>query len=229
MAVKPGNTRFFPNAKEKWLGVRKTRREEVAATEKAVKALEKAGETLEKYQKNKTLVPPEQLAGKYKKAFGKLEQQLKEELEEYLRLYILDGLQVRDDEEGQQVIAEINQAFKEAQIGRQVGRAAFKEFDLEKIKWIAQEYRQKVDGIYKAYFDRHTCLYAAGPSWDPDNPQLPLIYNDIADKFYDGAAGGWISKGKPPGTAMLIFVKSENRTTEQKEDKHEQTGECKEI
>ena len=39
MAVKPGNTRFFPNAKEKGLGVRKIRREEVAATEKAVKAL----------------------------------------------------------------------------------------------------------------------------------------------------------------------------------------------
>lgn len=226
MAVKPGNTRFFPNAKEKGLGVRKIRREEVAATEKAVKALEKATVTLEKYRKNKTLVPPEELAGKYKKSFEKLKQQLKEELEEYLRLFVLDGLRVRNDDEGQQVIAEINQAFKEAQIGRQVGRAAFREFDLEKIKRIAEEHRRKVEGIYKAYFDRHTCLYAAGPSWDPDNPQPPLIYNDIVDKFYDEAAGGWISKEKPPGAAILIFVK-ENKTTE--EDKHEQTGERKEI
>ena len=189
-----------------------------AATEKAEKALEKAAATLEKYRKNKTLVPPEELAGKYKKSFEKLKQQLKEELEEYLRLFVLDGLQVRNDDEGQQVIAEINQAFKEAQIGRQVGRAAFREFDLEKIKQIAQEYRQKVEGIYKAYFDRHTCLYAAGPSWDPDNPQPPLIYNDIVDKFYDEAAGGWISKEKPPGAAILIFIKSENKTTEQKEE-----------
>lgn len=228
MAVKPGNTRFFPNAKEKGLGVRKIRREEVAATEKAVKALEKATVTLEKYRKNKTLVPPEELAGKYKKSFEKLKQQLKEELEEYLRLFVLDGLRVRNDDEGQQVIAEINQAFKEAQIGRQVGRAAFREFDLEKIKRIAEEHRRKVEGIYKAYFDRHTCLYAAGPSWDPDNPQPPLIYNDIVDKFYDEAAGGWTSKEKPPGAAILIFVK-ENKTTEQKEDKHEQTGERKEI
>ncbi len=168
------------------------------------------------------------MAGKYKKSFEKLKQQLKEELEEYLRLFVLDGLQVRNDDEGQQVIAEINQAFKEAQIGRQVGRAAFREFDLEKIKRIAEEHRRKVVGIYKAYFDRHTCLYAAGPSWDPDNPQPPLIYNDIVDKFYDEAAGGWISKEKPPGAAILIFVK-ENKTTEQKEDKHEQTGERKEI
>ena len=46
--------------------------------------------------------------------------------------------------------------------------------------------------MLQSYFDRHTCLYAAGPSWDPDNPQPPLIYNDIVDKFYDEAAGGWI-------------------------------------
>ena len=168
------------------------------------------------------------MAGRYKKPFEKLKQQLKEELEEFLRLFILDGLQFRDDDEGRQLVDEINRAFREGQIGKRVGRAAFREFDLEKIKQIAQEHRQKVEGIYKAYFDRHTCLYAAGPSWDPDNPQPPLIYNDIVDKFYDEAAGGWISKEKPPGAAILIFVK-ENKTTEQKEDKHEQTGERKEI
>ena len=66
------------------------------------------------------------MAGKYKKPFEKLKQQLKEELEEYLRLFILDGLQIRDDDEGQRLIDEINQAFKETQIGKQVGRAAFR-------------------------------------------------------------------------------------------------------
>lgn len=169
------------------------------------------------------------MAGKYKKPFEKLKQQLKEELEEYLRLFILDGLRIRDDDEGQRLIGEINQAFKEAQIGKQVGWAAFREFDLEKIKRIAQENRQRVMGIYKAYFDRHTCLYAAGPSWDPDNPQPPLIYNDIVDKFYDEATGGWISKEKPQGAAILIFIKSENKTTEQKEDNDEHTGERKKV
>ena len=169
------------------------------------------------------------MAGKYKKPFEKLKQQLKEELEEYLRLFVLEDLKVIDDDEGRQIIAEINQAWQQAEVGRQIGRAAFREFDLEKIKQIAQKHRQRVHGIYKAYFDRHTCLYAAGPSWDPDNPQPPLIYNDIVDKFYDEAAGGWISKEKPPGAAILIFIKSENKTTEQKEDHHEQTGERKEI
>lgn len=160
------------------------------------------------------------MAGKYKKSFEKLKQQLKEELEEYLRLFVLDGLQVRNDDEGQQVIAEINQAFKEAQIGRQVGRAAFREFDLEKIKRIAEEHRRKVGGIYKAYFDRHTCLYAAGPSWDPDNPQPPLIYNDLVDKFWSEETGGWITREKPPGDAILIFIKGDKPDTK-KEDNHE--------
>ena len=178
------------------------------ATEKAEKALEKAAETLEKYRKNKTLVSPAELAGRYKKPFEKLKQQLKGELGEYLRLFVLDGLQIRCDSEGQQVVAEINQAFIEAQIGRRVGQAAFREFDLDEIKRIAEEHRQTVMRVYKAYFDRHTCLYAAGPSWDPDNPQPPLIYNDIVDKFYDEAASGWISREKPPGAAILIFVKT---------------------
>lgn len=160
------------------------------------------------------------MAGKYKKAFEKLKQQLKEELEEYLRLFILDGLQIRDDSEGQQLIDEINRAFKEGQIGKRVGRAAFREFDLEKIKQIAQEHRRKVEGIYKAYFDRHTCLYAAGPSWDPDNPQPPLIYNDIVDKFWSEETGGWITREKPPGDAILIFIKGDKPDTK-KEDNHE--------
>ena len=185
--------------------------------EKAVKAFEIAAATLEKYRKNKTLVPPEELEGKYKKSFEKLKQQLKVELEEYLRLFILDGLQIRNDDEGQQVIAEINQAFKDVQIGRQVGRAAFREFDLEKIRRIAQEQRQRVMRIYQKYFDRHTCLYAAEPSWDPDNPQPPFIYNDIVDKFYDETASVWISKEKPPGAAIMIFVR-ESKITEQKEE-----------
>ena len=53
------------------------------------------------------------MAGKYKKPFEKLKQQLKEELEEYLRLFVLDGLQFRDDDEGRQLVDEINRAFRE--------------------------------------------------------------------------------------------------------------------
>ena len=63
-------------------------------------------------------MPPEELAGKYKKPFEKLKQQLKEELEEYLRLFVLEDLKVIDDDEGRQIIAEINQAWQQAEVGR---------------------------------------------------------------------------------------------------------------
>ena len=174
-------------------------------------------------------MPPEELAGKYKKPFEKLKQQLKEELNEYLKVLILEGMRIRDDDEGRKVIAEINQAWQQAEVGKQIGRAAFREFDLKKVEQIAQAHRRRVWEIYQAYLDRHTCLYAAGPSWDPDNPQPPLIYNDIVDKFYDEETGGWIDKEKPPGAAILIFVRGETATEQKEDNSHEQTGECKEI
>lgn len=176
--------------------------------EKADEALKKAERSLERYRKNKTMVHPEELEGKYKKPFEKLKKQLKEELEEYLRFFVLDGLQIRNDEEGRQVIAEINLAFKEMKIGKRVRRAAFKDFDLGKIMMIAQEYRQIVELIYKAYFDRHTCLYVPACSWDPDNPKPPLIYNDIVDKFWDDETNKWLDRERPPGDAILIFIEN---------------------
>lgn len=165
-------------------------------------------------------MPPGELAGKYKKPFEELKQQLKDELTEYLKVLILGDVKILGDDEGRQAIAEINQAWQQAEVGRQIGRAAFREFDVKKVEQLAQEHRRRVWGIYQAYLDRHTCLYAAGPSWDPGNPQPPLIYNDVVDKFYDEAAGGWIDKEKPPGAAILIFV-SDKTATGQKEAGHE--------
>ena len=46
MAVKPGNTRFFPNAKEKGLGVRKIRREEVSGSVGSDELWERATDAL---------------------------------------------------------------------------------------------------------------------------------------------------------------------------------------
>jgi len=180
--------------------------------EKTTEAFEKLAATLEVYRKNKTLVPPEELAGRYRKSFERLKQQLKGELEEYLRISVLGGLRVIDNDEGRRVADRINRAWKESGAGRVVSRAAFWEFDLWKIKRTAQEHRRKAEEIYREYLDRHTCLYAAGPSWDPDSPQPPLIYNDIVDKFYDEAAGGWISREKPPGAAVLIFLREKGDT-----------------
>ena len=60
--------------------------------EKAAEALKKLTITLEKYRKNKTMVSPADLAGKYKAPFEKLKKQLNDEVAEYMILYSLTDL-----------------------------------------------------------------------------------------------------------------------------------------
>lgn len=81
---------------------------------KADEALKKAALTLEKYRKNKTLVAPEDLKGKYKVPFQKLKHQLAEELGEYLRQYCLAGFIIQ--KETDPVVGKIQKSFDDKQI-----------------------------------------------------------------------------------------------------------------
>lgn len=169
-------------------------------------ALKTLGLTLEKYRKNKTMVSPADLEGKYKIPFQKLKQQLKSELEAYLKAFCLEDIVIRADD-GEEIIKAINKAFKDNGIERRVGRAAFKNFDLTEVVEIAKEHKERLWQIYAPYFHKHDCLYVAGCCFQEDNPQTPLIYNDLVDKFYNEDTEEWIKKEKPPGDAILIFLK----------------------
>lgn len=175
--------------------------------EKADEALKTAAATLEKYRKNKTLVAPEDLKGKYKVPFQKLKHQLAEELEEYLRQYCLAGLVIKSKDDP--VVAKIQKSLDDNQIGKRVGQAAFRRFDLEEIKSIAENQRREVMRIWKEYFNEHVCLYTWGQCYAEKSTATPLIYNDLVDKFWDEATGEWIDREKPPGDAILIFIKKE--------------------
>lgn len=177
----------------------------------AGRALERAGRTLENYKKNLAAVSPEDLAGKYRKAFLRQRQKLKEELEEYLNAFVLEGIRILDDEEGRGVAGSIVRMLRSNGAGEKAGRAAFQELDLGKVVQVAQEQRDMVWDVYGAYLARHTCLYAAGPSWDPDDPQPPLIYNNILGKFYNAESGRWEHREKPPGAAVLLFLRDRER------------------
>lgn len=169
-------------------------------------ALKTLGLTLEKYRKNKTMVSPADLEGKYKVSFQKLKQQLKAELEAYLKAFCLEDIVIRADD-GEEIIKAINKAFKDNEIGRRVGRAAFKNFDLIEVVEIAKEHKDRLWQIYAPYFHKHDCLYVARGCFQEDNPQTPLIYNDLVDKFYNEDKQEWIEMEKPPGDAILIFLK----------------------
>lgn len=166
--------------------------------------LEKVRVTLEKYRKNKTMVAPEDLAGKYRAAFERLKEQLKEELSDYLRAYCLKGLLVKpcDSEETKNVL---NQAYKDAGVGKAVGRAAFQRFDLEEVRRIAEEHRRRVYDIWLPYFHKHTCAYVYAKCFAEEDPDDPLIYNTLIDRFWDKATGSWVEREKPEGIAIMFF------------------------
>lgn len=170
----------------------------------ADEALKTAELTLEKYKKNKTLVPEADLKGKYKIPFQKLKHQLADELSEYLKAYCLSGLLVKEPKD--KLVEKINQSFIQNDIGKRVGCAAFKNFDIEEIKSVAEEWKNTVHGIWMEYFNEHICLYTYGQCYAEDNPSTPLIYNDLVDKFWDEDTGRWIDREKPPGDAILIFI-----------------------
>lgn len=173
--------------------------------ENAREALKTLGFTLDKYRLNKTKVPKAELEGRYKVPFQKLKERLKGEAEAYLKAYALSGIKV-SREDGGWFLDAANKGFVEGKVGERAGRALFTDFSLQGFQAVADGWRQQIQELYAEYLSRHGCLYVAEGCFGLDNPQTPLIYNDIVDKFYDDAADRWINREKPPGAAILIFI-----------------------
>lgn len=174
--------------------------------EKSTELLKKAAATLGKYKKNKTLVSPEDLAGKYKVPFEKLKSQLRKELSDYLTVYSLEQLPLRDGEALKEFAATVERIFKTTDVGRQVGHAAFKEFDIEKVKQCAEALRIRIHNeAWISYFDKFNCLYVTKECLIAENPQSPRIYNSLVDKFWDENIKEWISDEAVNNPVFLIY------------------------
>lgn len=179
-------------------------------------AFAKFATTLEKYRKNKTLVPPEDLAGKYKVPFEKLKTQLKAEMETYLKEYSLDGLHVKKDNEGyfEAFVKAVNRIFSDIDMRRQIGKAAYEEYNLNKVKQLAEQLRSRVyTEAYAPYLQNYTCLYATEACFNEDNPQSPRIYNSLVDKFWDERTGKWISDKEAGAPVAMIYYQRGAKTT----------------
>ena len=162
--------------------------------EKSSELLKKSAITLEKYKKNKTLVSPEELAGKYKVPFEKLKKQLADELSEFLKAYSLEQLILSADESGrfEEFVKNVERVFAESNMGKRVGQAAFEHFDMGQVQQLAEEFRIRVyNEAWVPYFQQHIYLYATGECF-ADNPQTPRIYNSLVDKFWDEKNEEWI-------------------------------------
>lgn len=179
-----------------------------------MKRTEKLEVLLEKLRRNKEKVPLEVLKTRYKTAYEELIGNIKVEamavlkpVETQLPEWLRD---CRIKTAGLEELAgTFNEVYEAGGYARKIGAALFKRYSLQEAEQIAQEVNRKFSEEIIKIFHRHTCLYAAGPSWDSDNPRQPLIYNDFVDKFWDEEAQLWISKEKPPGAAILIFITGE--------------------
>ena len=185
--------------------------------EKSAEILEKLAVTLEKYKKNKTMIPPADLAGKYKVPFQKLKDQLKQELTSYLAAYSLEQLTfAQDDKEHlEEFLKDNDLAFRNCNMSRRVGHAAFKEMNLDQVKQLAEELRIKVyEEAWVPYFQKHICLYITeGCLATESNPQTPRIYNSLVDKFWDEETKEWKRDDAAKVPALLMYVQGKENAT----------------
>lgn len=102
--------------------------------------------TIKKYRMNKENISPEELKTKYATAFQKLKDRLKKEAEDYMLMATLKGLYARSDVTDMTIDALIED-MKEQKIGKRVGCAVFKHYDIEEVKEICEEQRKRNVGI----------------------------------------------------------------------------------
>lgn len=180
--------------------------------EQSSELIKKVEVTLEKYRKNKTLVSPEDLKGKYKVPFQKLQAQLTDEIWEFLKTYALEELELIDDEHFEEFTDNVKRIFTEPNLGKRIGKAVSKDFDLEQVKEIAKGLRLKViSEAWVPYFHKHTCLYATEECFSEDNPQAPRFYNSLVDKFLDPKTKKWTTDETAKRPALLIYIQGEKQ------------------
>lgn len=174
--------------------------------------LQKVAVSLEKYRKNKTLVSPEDLEGKYKVPFDKLREQLRDELADYVRACALKDLVLVRDEHFEAFSEAVSQIWSEGNFGKRIGTSAFKDMDLEKIKLVADDFRSKVkQGAWIPYFNKHTCLRATAECFDENSSTVPKIYNTLVDKFWNENTGEWEKVECAFEPALLIYTQEEKK------------------
>ncbi|MCM1219490.1 MAG: hypothetical protein NC548_33845 [Lachnospiraceae bacterium] len=173
---------------------------------------------------NKEKVPLDVLKTKYKAGYEKLTGQIKEQAIALImpiatrRPEWLEDCEIKA-EYAKEITEAFNGLYEAGGYAKKIGTALYKHYSIEEALKIAEEINQKYREELLKIFHQKTCLYAAGPCWAED-PEVPLIYNDLVDKFWSEESGEWITREKPPGDAILIFIKGDKPDTK-KEDNHE--------
>lgn len=157
---------------------------------------EKLAALLGKLQRNRENVPLEVLKTRYKKDFDKLQAEIKEELLEVVKktaVHLPDWLRYyKINPEYREDLAKIyDTVYESGGYARKLGIAAFAHFSLPEIEALAKEINEKYRAELLRFFHSKTGLLATRESFIPDDPQIPWIYNELVDKFWDDKIERW--------------------------------------
>lgn len=146
---------------------------------------EKLKSLLETLKKNDENVPKELLQTKYKKPYRELKDSIKEVADRISGHRLREGIVIKADEAGQVLMKQIQAMLDEkrnAGAGKELGRALYKEYSLEKFLQAVEEIRVEIWNLWIPYWQQHCCLYAAPECFDENGPP-PKIYNDLTEEF----------------------------------------------
>ena len=196
-----------------------------------MESAEKLRELLEKLRRNKEKIPLATLKTRYKAAYEKLIADIKTEAEALFlpaAMTFPDWIDKRRIKAAyaDQIAEAFNKAYRDGGYAHRIGQALYKRYSAEELLQLAAEFNKGFQAAVIEIFHRATCLYTTAENWNPENPVIPRIYNDLVDKFYDEEAGEW--RDPKPGeheNTLLIFIKGDkeeekggqSHETEQKE------------
>lgn len=195
---------------------------------------EKLKSLLETLRKNDENVPKELLQTKYKKPYRELKESIKEVADRMLNGRIREGIVIMTDESGKVLIKQIQTAIDEkgkAGVGKELSRALYKEYSLEKFLQIVEEIRTAIWNLWIPYWQEHCCLYATPECFEVDGP-VPKIYNDLTDEFLVDEKKNiwekrpeWKSEHRMIITAGACHLLAEGLKNKEEQNNGQQTGE----
>ena len=138
-----------------------------------------------KYKANKERVPPEELRTKYRVAFEKLAQDIRNEAERLLKIYTLDfleGITINSAHEDE-LVDEFNKAFSSGHYSGTINKTLLDRFDVKEFEDHAKEIRHDYIRIFQDLFQKYICVRATETD--------ARIYNDLTREFYNPNTKTW--------------------------------------
>lgn len=142
--------------------------------------IEELKKSVERLRKNRENVPLETLKTKYKEAYEKLLEEIRDQATEILNRETMSGIRIRKADKD--ILDRIQETVNKGQFAKQAGKALFKHFSVEKFVEIVENSREAVMAVWIPYWQSFCCIYATPENWEEPFPP-PKIYNELTDEF----------------------------------------------